>query len=99
LFTSTGWRLERDLDATNAELATIHEDAQSLARAIEQMVRDFADRHSVGIGIRSALDGISDSLLDLTDDAARPVEARAEELKQQIAAIEDAALQRSRPVM
>lgn len=97
MFATTSWRLERDLDATNAELATIHEDAQSLARAIEQMVRDFADRHSVGI--RSALDGISDSLLDLTDDAARPVEARAEELKQQIAAIEDAALQRSRPVM
>ena len=97
MFTSTGWRLERDLDATNAELATIHEDAQSLACAIEQMVRDFADRHSVGI--RSALDGISDALLDLTDDAARPVEARAEELKQQIAAIEEAALQRSGPVV
>ena len=97
MFTSTGWRLERDLDATNAELAIIHQDAQSLARAIEQMVRGFADRHSVGI--ESALDGISDSLLDLTDDAARPVEARAEELKQQIAAIEVAALQRSRPVV
>lgn len=97
MFTSTSWRLERDLDATNAELATIHQDAQSLARAIEQMVRDFADRHSVGIG--PALDGISDSLLDLTDDAVRPVEARAEELKQQIATIEDADLQRSRPVV
>jgi len=97
MFATTSWRLERDLDATNAELATIHEDAQSLASAIEQMVRDFADRHSVGI--ESALDGISDSLLDLTDDAARPVEARAEELKQQIATIEEAALQRSRPVL
>lgn len=97
MFATTSWRLERDLDAANAELAIIHQDAQSLARAIEQMVRDFADRHSVGI--RSALDGISDSLLDLTDDAARPVEARAEELKQQIATIEEAALQRSRPVL
>ena len=97
MFATTSWRLERDLDTTNAELATIHQDAQSLARSIEQMVQDFADRHSVCI--RSALDGISDSLLDLTDDAAGPVEARAEELKQQIATIEDAALQRSRPVV
>ena len=97
MFTSTSWRLERDLDATNAELATIHQDAQSLACAIEQMVQDFADRHSVCI--RSALDGISDSLLDLTDDAAGPVEMRAEELKQQIAAIEETDLQRSRPVV
>ena len=97
MFATTSWRLERDLDTTNAELATIHQDAQSLACAIEQMVRDFADRHSVGIG--PALDGISDSLLDLTDDAARPVEARVEELKQQIATIEDADLQRSRPVV
>ena len=97
MFATTSWRLERDLDATNAELATIYQDAHSLARAIEQMVRDFADRHSVGIG--PALDGISDSLLDLTDDAVRPVEARAEELKQQIATIEDADLQRSRPVV
>ena len=97
MFATTSWRLERDLDATNAELATIYQDAHSLARAIEQMVRDFADRHSVGIG--PALDGISDSLLDLTDDAVRPVGARVEELKQQIATIEDAALQRSRPVV
>jgi dGTP triphosphohydrolase len=97
MFATTSWRLERDLDATNAELATIHEDAQSLARAIEQMVRDFADRHS--ISIESALDGISAALLDLTDDAARPVEARAEELKQQIATIEETDLRRSGPVV
>ena len=97
MFTSTGWRLERDLDAANAELAIIHQDAQSLACAIEQMVQDFADRHSVGI--RPALDGISESLLDLTDAAAGPVEMRAEELKQQIAAIEETDLQRSRPVV
>lgn len=97
MFTSTSWRLERDLDAANAELAIIHRDAQSLACAIEQMVQDFADRHL--ISIESALDGISDALLDLTDDAARPVEARAEELKQQIATIEETDLRRSGPVV
>lgn len=97
MFTSTSWRLERDLDATNAELAIIHQDAQSLARSIEQMVRDFADRHS--ISVESALDGISDALLDLTDEAASPAKHRAEELQQQIAAIEETDLQRSKPVV
>lgn len=97
MFATTSWRLERDLDAANAELAIIHQDAQSLARAIEQMVRGFADRHS--ISVESALDGISDSLLDLTDCAAVPIEMRAEELQQQIAAIEETDLHRSKPVV
>ena len=97
MFATTSWRLERDLDATNAELAIIHQDAQSLACAIEQMVQDFADRHSVSV--ESAFDGISDALLDLTDEAASPAARRAEELKQQIAAVEEWDLHRRKPVV
>ncbi len=97
MITSTSWRLESDLDATNAELATIYQDVQSLACAIERLVRDFADQHSVSISL--TLDGISDSLLDLANAAAGSVEMRAEELKRQIAAIEKTDLQRSAPIV
>lgn len=87
------WRL----DLTKHEVARVHTDAQALAKAIEQLVQDFADRY--GIDFEEAWKGFNDVLSDLTDEASSKSISEMEELQQQIASIEAADLRRSSPVV
>lgn len=86
-----------DLDTTKHEVARIYIDAQALAKAIEQLVSDFIERHSGDF--EDTLRGINDSLSDLTDAAAADHLHHIERLERQINDIETADLRRNAPVV
>lgn len=89
--------LYRDLDLAKHEVASIHADAQALAKAIEQLLQDFIDRR--GGDFEEVWKGINDSLADLTDAVSKDAVSRMERLQDRINRIEDADLRRSTPVL
>lgn len=88
--------LYRDLNTKKHEVGVIYADAAALAKAVEQMLQDFIDRH--GGDLDECWGPISDSLSDLTDTAAKHHLRDLERLEHAVAEAERADLRRSSPV-
>jgi spore cortex formation protein SpoVR/YcgB (stage V sporulation) len=90
--------LYRQLDDARLVVGNVYKQAQALAQAIEQLINDFAERHGAS-DVEESLTAVNAALSDLTDDAVRDRLANIAEIERQIAAIEQADLRRSSPVV